>query len=91
MTPAGRAFTRITLLGSVCHVTVVHREPSARSAAGKQQRVEVRLFFQEREKALVLKDQSGLNKGGREASIYKIFHILVSPHFVYLISKFKSL
>lgn len=33
VTPAGRAFTRITLLGSVCHVTVVHREPSARSAA----------------------------------------------------------
>lgn len=43
--PARRAFTWTTLLGSVYHVNVAHMEPSASSAIGKQQKVEVKLIL----------------------------------------------
>lgn len=102
VTPAGRAFTWITLPGSVCHVTVARMEPSARTAAGKQQRVEVMLFYHEKEKALALKDQSGLNKGGRGhkfikyfiyfycLTLYIIFNIKIKKPLIYWSSSSKA-
>ena len=43
--PARRVCTWIVLPGSVCHVTVVHMEPSAYSATGKQQKLKVKLIL----------------------------------------------
>lgn len=78
--PARRVCTWIVLPGSVCHVTVVHVEPSAYSATGKQQKLKVKLilFYYTHKKASALKDQTGLNKGAID--LQNISHIFY--HFV---------
>ena len=51
----------MVLPGAVCPVTVIHVEPSAQSAAGKQQRLKVNLtlFYHTQKAAPALKDQTG--------------------------------
>lgn len=75
--PARRVCTWIVLPGSVCHVTVVHVEPSAYSATGKQQKLKVKLilFYHTHKKASALKDQTGLNKGAID--LQNISHIFI--------------
>lgn len=103
--PAKRVFTWITLLGSVCHVNVVHMEPSAYSATGKQQRVEDKLilFYQGKKKGSYFQGPDRLKERKRSHRLtqyliyfyflilYIIFNVKTTKLLIYRLSSLEAL